>query len=112
MADGTPTAAPVKPAARREGPWSLRDISDEAKAEAKRQAKAKGLSLGAWVNMAILAQARAERDRQLPAPLTLVVRNDDIGPFWRWLRRRLGIEPAAVATGDSAAEASPGANTP
>lgn len=84
---------------KRPGPWSLRDITVDAKAAARRRARAAGMPVGAWVNAAILAQARQEENRQVPAvpeggnrlPVPVVVPDRDLGPFWRWLRKRLGI---------------------
>jgi hypothetical protein len=79
------------PKSRRPGPWSLRDITDDAREAARRCARAKGVSIGAWVNQAILDQARQQEDRQLPVRQAIRPEHE-IGPFWRWMRRRLGIQ--------------------
>jgi len=77
------------PKAQRPGPWSLRDISNDAKETAKRRAKIAGVTVGTWVNTAIIAHAKAEEDRQLPTPI--IQPEGEIAPFWRWMRHKMGI---------------------
>ncbi len=77
------------PKSQRPGPWSLRDISDDAKETAKRRAKTAGMTVGTWVNTAIIAQGKAEEDRQLPS--LIIQPEGEITPFWRWMRRKMGI---------------------
>jgi len=74
---------------KREGPWSIRDITQEARAMAKARSKIAGVSVGTWVNQAIMDQAKSQEDRQLPSKI--IMPEEEIGPFWRWMRNKLGI---------------------